>query len=214
MPEGPELPDNHHVNTTSIVHPTPKPHILTHTTTNNLILFSTPKHTISDECIQEWIGDGLCEDENNVPECDYDGGDCCGIVDKKHCKECKCKDPSFGGTVDKQPCFNSKLRGDGNCDDENNNPECDFDGGDCCTDTRHLQCHDCICKDQNHSNFGVFGVKRIIMKTENTKDCPKSFWIGDGHCDDENNIPECNFDGGDCCIDTEQKHCQKCECIQ
>ena len=119
---------------------------MSHTTTNNLIWLSTPKHTFPDKCIEPWIGDGLCEDENNVPECDYDGGDCCGKVIKEHCKECKCKDPSFGGTVD--------------------------------------------------------------------KDCPKSYWVGDGNCDDENNVPECNFDGGDCCIDTEQKQCQKCECIQ
>ena len=142
MPEGPELPDNHHVNTT------PKSHILTHTTTNNLIKLTTSKHTFSDECIQEWIGDGLCEDENNVPQCDYDGGECCGIVDKKHCKECKCKDPSFGPP---KRTFPDK----------------------------------CI-----HE------------------------WIGDGLCEDENNVPECDYDGGDCCIDTEQKHCQKCECIQ
>jgi len=24
-------------------------------------------------------------------------------------------------------------------------------------------------------------------------------WIGDGHCDEKNNVPTCRFDGGDCC---------------
>ena len=24
-------------------------------------------------------------------------------------------------------------------------------------------------------------------------------WIGDGYCHDENNNPACQFDGGDCC---------------
>jgi len=27
-------------------------------------------------CKQGWIGDGFCDDENNVAECQFDGGDC------------------------------------------------------------------------------------------------------------------------------------------
>ena len=41
--------------------------------------------------------DGVCDDENNIEECEYDGGDCCGSnVVKDHCKECKCLDPYQG----------------------------------------------------------------------------------------------------------------------
>ena len=29
------------------------------------------------------------------------------------------------------PCGNIKFKGDGMCDDDNNNAGCDFDGGDC-----------------------------------------------------------------------------------
>ncbi len=40
-------------------------------------------------------GDGKCDDGNNIPECDYDGGDCCGCpVEKGMCTECACKDPN------------------------------------------------------------------------------------------------------------------------
>ena len=27
----------------------------------------------------------------------------------------------------------------------------------------------------------------------------QSAWVGDGHCDDNNNNAGCNFDGGACC---------------
>ena len=39
--------------------------------------------------------------------------------------------------------------------------------------------------------------------------------INDGICQDETNIPECGFDGGDCCIPhsvMQFKECQVCEC--
>jgi len=37
--------------------------------------------------------------------------------------------------------------GDGNCDDENNNAKCKFDGGDCCGSNVNKQfCSDCTCK--------------------------------------------------------------------
>ena len=32
-------------------------------------------------------------------------------------------------------CGLPKYRGDGNCDDENNNKDCGYDGGDCCAKT-------------------------------------------------------------------------------
>jgi hypothetical protein len=38
-------------------------------------------------------GDGKCDDGNNIPECDWDGGDCCGCnVIPGHCTECQCMD--------------------------------------------------------------------------------------------------------------------------
>ena len=124
-------------------------------------------------CRYEWIGDNHCDDENNHPACDYDGGDCSDT------KPDKCTEPMWIG--------------DGNCDDENNFKECDFDDGDCCSDTKHLHCKICQCK-------------------EEPQECPRPYWIGDGNCDDENNVAACDFDGNDCCTDVQHKYCHKCTC--
>ena len=34
----------------------------------------------SENCCEapQWKGDGICDDDNNVESCDWDGGDCCG----------------------------------------------------------------------------------------------------------------------------------------
>ena len=40
--------------------------------------------------------DGVCDDEINIVECEYDGGDCCGSnVNTKACKLCQCLDPNY-----------------------------------------------------------------------------------------------------------------------
>ena len=37
------------------------------------------------------IGDGLCQDEANTNECNFDGGDCCGSdVNTTYCVSCQC----------------------------------------------------------------------------------------------------------------------------
>ena len=43
----------------------------------------------------EWcvglVGNGYCNDEANIVECNYDGGDCCGVCgNKDYCVECLC----------------------------------------------------------------------------------------------------------------------------
>ena len=41
------------------------------------------------------IGEGQCDDEVNTPECNYDGGDCCGPnVNCPSYSDCECKDPN------------------------------------------------------------------------------------------------------------------------
>ena len=61
-------------------------------------------------CENHWIGDGFCDDGNNNPECDFDGGDCCGQDEPwdydyyafwdKYCKICECLEPPIcGGEV-------------------------------------------------------------------------------------------------------------------
>ena len=48
--------------------------------------------------------------------------------------------------------------------------------------------------------------------------CRKGGWeIADKICDDEYNTPECNYDGGDCCLKKTwywDGLCEKCQCIQ
>ena len=79
-------------------------------------------------------------------------------------------------------CFNETLVLDGWCNDETNNAECNFDGGDCCgscVNTKH--CTDCSCIGNINSNR----VSNALVR--------------DGYCNDKMNKAECNFDGGDCC---------------
>ena len=47
--------------------------------------------------------------------------------------QCKCIDPKNQGG--KPACGYPDYKGDGNCDDVNNNKDCDYDGGDCCAKT-------------------------------------------------------------------------------
>ena len=50
---------------------------------------------------------------------------------KKLYWQCKCIDPDNQGEPT-MSCGVIDYKGDGNCDDDNNNKGCDYDGGDCC----------------------------------------------------------------------------------
>ena len=42
------------------------------------------------------VGDGICDDNANVFECDFDGGDCCGIgTIMDICLKCQCFSKNF-----------------------------------------------------------------------------------------------------------------------
>ena len=74
------------------------------------------------------IEDGLCQDENNVELCMFDGGDCClSEVDTTQCSECQCHTEKD----DFDPCPDGDKIGDGDCNVSNNNSVCSFDGRDC-----------------------------------------------------------------------------------
>ena len=99
-----------------------------------------------------WKGDNYCDDENNNCGCEWDGGDCCGEeVDTNYCQECECLDPSQQATTTPASCTDTcgdqNRKGNGECDDENNNCGCEWDGGDCCgwlvICTGHEKC-DCL----------------------------------------------------------------------
>ena len=65
-----------------------------------------------------FVGDGVCNDETNIAECDYDSLDC---------------------------CLNLNMVGDAICHDDTNHPECNYDGGDCCVNVNTDSCSDCNC---------------------------------------------------------------------
>ena len=102
-----------------------------------------------------WIDDGYCDDLTNTQNCNYDGGDCCGSnVNTQYCTECQCINGGNGGesttsiitTNDLGVCSNIGWVGDGYCDDSTNNPECNYDGGDCCGYNVNTQfCTFCQC---------------------------------------------------------------------
>merc|ERR1712178_131209 len=150
--------------------------------------------------------DGNCDDENNNCRCDWDGGDCCeksngGAVKTKYCKACQCLDPENQS--------NRNCKGYGNCDDNNNNCGCAYDGGDCCAKTvkggtvKTKYCQECKCLDPNSKTC--------------TGKCGSPKYKGDGNCDDNNNNCGCAYDGGDCCAKTnkapvKKTYCKQCKC--
>ena len=86
-------------------------------------------------------------------------------------------------------CSQTELVANGVCNDESNNGDCHFDGGDCTT---------------------------TQATTSGTGGC-NSGWIGDNFCDDINNNMDCSYDGGDCCgscgevVNT--AFCSDCTCL-
>ena len=78
--------------------------------------------------ISNIYADGFCDDKMNTPECGYDGGDCCTHKRDnwdEYCEDCQCH-------IDRCDDYNIDSFQDGDCDASLNNPQCFFDGGDCC----------------------------------------------------------------------------------
>ncbi|CAM9751140.1 unnamed protein product [Ectocarpus fasciculatus] len=177
------------------------------------------------------IGNGVCDNLQNNEQCDYDGGDCCectcdpsgypwydtgvGCRTGMYSGGFSCIDPDAPCVDDDiitaemlDLCAASQI-GNGYCDDTNNNPECAYDGGDCCECT-------CVPHDDGYEYYcqeGSFACidpsAECVNDDDNTAEqyehCGSVTRIGDGMCDDSNNKEECgkywfpNFDGGDCC---------------
>ena len=37
--------------------------------------------------------------------------------------------------------------------------------------------------------------------------------VGNGFCNDATNIAECNYDGGECCVNVNKDYCSDCNCL-
>ena len=88
------------------------------------------------------------------------------------------------------------MVGNGFCNDETNNPDCNYDGGDCCAVYSNINsCSECACH---------------LLET-----CAAGYHplVGNGFCHDSTNIVECDYDGGDCCGCVFTEHCDDCACL-
>ena len=103
---------------------TPSPHA---SNFEIILLFSNNKECNGNVAT---IGNAFCDDANNNKECNYDGGDCCGLCKStEYCTICECLldegEYHVAGTL-------STSILNGNCDHALNKAECNFDAGDCC----------------------------------------------------------------------------------
>eukprot|EP00750_Incisomonas_marina_P019316 INCI3285.7.p1 GENE.INCI3285.7~~INCI3285.7.p1 ORF type:complete len:1311 (-),score=195.78 INCI3285.7:228-4160(-) len=113
----------------------------------------------------------------NTDMCGWDGGDCCPstcrMPDESDCDnvvyDCLDPDADDSGVVSDCTASVPSWIGDGYCDNnmndassayEYNNPACNWDGGDCCTDTCEAGLYDCsqgdfYCNDPSNVDFGT-----------------------------------------------------------
>ena len=74
----------------------------------------------------------------NNPNCQFDGGDCCGFnVNTELCSQCFCYENCIGSF---------ELIRNGFCNDETNNAKCNYDSGECCGACINTDnCTECLC---------------------------------------------------------------------
>ena len=96
-------------------------------------------------------------------------------------------------------CSNTELVANGVCNDESNNAECNFDGGDCTTNTS--------------TTIQATTTGQGTTNPTTAGGC-NTGWIGDTYCDDINNNMDCSYDGGDCCgCNVQTDYCNVCGCL-
>ena len=163
------------------------------------------------------LGNGRCDTWLNDAGCLFDGGDCCQKTPEQLGNECgywddkcTCLDPQFTTTTTttitttttttidlRSKCptwaqYPSWYR-DGFCDPLLNNPECGYDGGDCCISPRG---------DWDFYCFGNHGPDECKCKGFDCnwhETAPTWGTFGDGECYPWLNNPGCFYDYGDCC---------------
>ena len=94
-------------------------------------------------------------------------------------------------------CDDVALVGNGFCNDETNNADCNYDGGDCCVVNENTNsCSECFCHFLETCAAGYHPL------------------VGNGFCNDDTNIVECGYDGGDCCgYSINSEYCTECTCF-
>ena len=56
---------------------------------NSFFTLPNPNLPLINCHIEEYVGDGICDDLNNHEKCNFDGGDCCGGT-TQFCVDCFC----------------------------------------------------------------------------------------------------------------------------
>merc|ERR1711976_480234 len=115
---------------------------------------------------------------------------------------CECVDPSAStkemdlfeqreqNEAFQNDCYMICWKGDGFCDDENNNEGCEYDGGYCCNNDYQwwdYYCTDCECVDPSASTKEMDLFEQREQNEAFQNDCYMICWKGDGFCADENN---------------------------
>ncbi len=112
-------------------------------------------------------------------------------------------------TTEPAECPHPEKVRDGVCDGPNNYVACDWDGGDCCTffvDRSNCDKDTCVCHKtlQIHNQPTDQNCLGVDLHT-----------LQDGICQDENNVQDCFFDAGDCCLmPLNDSQCTDCICKQ
>ena len=145
-------------------------------------------------------------------------GDCCGCSDYSFCHDCECKhdqqklesDQFALGFYHNDSCklAFADAMGDGFCHDELNDKYCDFDKGDCCKPLVWTNaCNMCKCIRNENPYF--------VAETKQLEEHPCNFlsFVDDKHCQDDSNVPQCHYDGGDCCGHIDLTFCTECACF-
>ena len=122
--------------------------------------------------LESGIDDG--EDDYNdyyYNECDYEGsGEDCNYESTTEYYESTTSDDGSGSGSGDGSCQSGWI-GDDYCDDENNNEECTYDGGDCCGDNVKTDyCTICKCHETNTSSKSL----DIAGKSLNMMDNPQA----------------------------------------
>ena len=181
----------------------------------------------------QWYDDNYCDSSNNNAECGYDGGDCCpgdcliGGYNNPGSYTCEgnggtcpeCLDPNSADNAEGGECADYVIGcAETTCGDYigfgYTCQEAEGFGYDCSVCQEAGECP-AVCEDE-----GLYtcwdGSCAVSLD-----DCPDAScqeaggydnYISDGYCDNANNIPECNYDGGDCCgstcVATDSYDCQ------
>ena len=143
------------------------------------------------------IGDMVCDDELNTPECAYDWDDCCNPDSDltNFCTDCECKakdDFNFQAPVDPQVC---DVEADWTCEADKNVEACNYDHGDCCGPV--VYCPNPPC---SPCHFTGFPLKSLQELGCNAKETHRNEMEDYQYCNADMNNKECMFDEGQCCF--------------